>query len=263
MGSNPGDSLTRIGLVGAMGRMGRAVAEAAGGLDDMVIARGVEHPGHPDIGKPFGQGNLAGRLEDVLDLVDVVADFALADGCETRANLAAGSGKAYVTGITGLSQEQVRALERAGNRTPVVYAPNFSRGVNLLYRLAQDTAKALGPEYDIEVLETHHRQKKDAPSGTARKLVDILSRASSAQEVVYGREGETGGKPLRQIGVSSVRTGDVVGEHTVVFGGAGERIELTHRAGSRQAFAAGVITAVRFVRDRKPGFYSMSDVLGI
>lgn len=229
----------------------------------MVIAQGVERPGHPDIGKPFEQGELAGRLEDVLDLVDAVVDFALPEGCELRAQLAAGSGKAYVTGITGLSPEQVKALGQAGVKAPVVYAPNFSHGVNLLYRLAQDAAKSLGPDYDIEVLETHHRHKEDAPSGTARKLVEILSKASSAREVVHGREGKTGEKPLRQIGVSSVRTGDVVGEHTVVFGGPGERIELTHRAGSRQAFAAGVIAAVRFVRGRKPGFYSMSDVLGL
>jgi 4-hydroxy-tetrahydrodipicolinate reductase len=255
--------MTRVALVGAMGRMGRAVAEAARGLDDLVIARGIEHPGHPDIGRLFGEGKLADRLEDVLGSVDVVVDFALADGLEARAGLAAASGKAYVTGITGLSEEQVKALEQTGSKVPVVYAPNFSRGVNLLYRLAQDAARALGPEYDIEVVETHHRHKKDAPSGTAGKLVDVLTQASSAQEVVHGRQGETGDKPLRQIGVSSVRTGDVVGEHTVVFGGPGERIELTHRAASRQAFAAGVIAAVRFVRERKPGLYSMSDVLGL
>jgi len=255
--------MTRIGLVGAMGRMGRAVAEAARGLDDLVIALGVEHPGHPGIGRLFGQGKLAERLGDVLDSVDVVVDFALADGCDARAEMTASAGKAYVTGITGLSQEQIRALKKAGEKVPVVYAPNFSRGVNLLYRLARDTARGLGPEYDIEIVETHHRHKEDAPSGTARTLLDVLSEASQAEKVVYGREGVIGDKPLRQIGVSSLRTGDVVGEHTVMFGGPGERIELTHRAASRQAFAAGVIAAVRFVRGRKPGFYSMSDVLGL
>ena len=254
--------MTRIALVGARGRMGRAVTEQAAGVEDIVIAAGVEVPGHPDIGVPFGEGALEADLTLVLDRVDVVLDFSARAGLAGRLAACSAAGRPFVCGTTGLVEEELAALRAAAARIPVVYAPNFSAGVNVLYRLATGAARMLGPDFDVEIVETHHRQKQDAPSGTAAHLARLLEQATAATRTTYGRDGNVGAKPVREIGVHSVRSGDAVGEHTVVFGGPGERLEITHRALSRAAFARGAVAAARFAHGRGPGYYTMADVLG-
>ena len=253
--------MVRVGVVGACGRMGTAVCELVEAASDLELCCGIERQGHPDIGEPIGTGKVQAGLQDVLSGLDVLVDFSLPAGLRERAAAAAESQKAYVCGVTGLAEQDMQAMRDAAKRIPVVYASNFSVGVNVLYKLARETAEMLGPGYDIEIVETHHRHKRDAPSGTARTLAEILKQTTGVTAVVHGRSGETGPRPAKEIAVHSIRAGDVVGEHTVIFGAQGERLELTHRASSREAFASGVLPAIRFAAASKPGFYSMSDVL--
>jgi len=189
--------------------------------------------------------------------------MAVGGGTKTQASASevALAGKGFITGATALSPAQVKALQESGQQIPIVNAPNFSVGVSVLCTLVAEAESRLGPDYDVEVIETHHRMKKDAPSGTAARLIDILKAGAGRARVVHGRQGVVGTKPKYEIGVSSIRTGGVVGEHTVVFGCAGERLELTHKADSRAAFATGVVAAIRFVKGRTPGLYSIEDVL--
>ena len=201
------------------------------------------------------------ELEHIIGSADVVVDFSTPESAVTNAALAAACGKGFVTGVTGLSPAQKMELEACAAKIPVVHAPNFSVGVNALCKLVAEAAALLGPGYDVEVIETHHRQKKDAPSGTAVRLVEVLKKSTGRTKLAHGRQGVPGAKPQDEIGISSIRTGSVVGEHTVVFGTVGERIELTHKAESRAAFATGVVSAVRFLTNRAPGFYTIEDVL--
>jgi 4-hydroxy-tetrahydrodipicolinate reductase len=254
--------MIRVALVGAAGRMGQEIAGQLAEQADMKLVAGVEAAGHPALGQQCGTGSVFSSLKDVIDSCDVVVDFSAAEPAVDDARLSARKGKAFITGVTGLDDGQLQVLREAGRKVAVVWAPNFSAGVGLLVRLAAQAARQLGKAYDIEVVETHHRDKADAPSGTALQLVEALKAASGASEVSCGRQGRTGRKPVGQIGVSSIRTGRVVGEHTVIFGGPGERLELTHKAESRAAFATGVVAAVRFVDSARPGFYALADVLG-
>lgn len=253
--------MVRIALVGALGRMGRAVAAVLEHEPDLELSAAIERPGHPELGRPLGKARVTDDLVATLDGADVVVDFALQTGLAGRAAACARAGKPYVCGTTGLDEEAMNGIREAAGKVPVVHAPNFSLGVNALCRLAAEAAKLLGVGYDIEIIETHHRHKRDAPSGTAARLAGILKQATAAESVVYGRSGDVGPRPAKQIGVHAVRAGDVVGEHTVVFGGPGERLELTHRASSREAFARGVLRAIRFAATARPGRYSMDDVL--
>lgn len=248
---------TRVALVGCCGRMGRAIRELARDDDDIELVAGVERPGHPELGKRCGSGKVVADLGAALSGADVMVDFALAEGVAERIRTAADAGRACVVGVTGLDDAALAELERAAGLVPTVLAANFSIGVNALYELVARARDLLGPGFDVEVVETHHRLKQDAPSGTARELVRRLARDG----VRHGREGRAGAKPRGEVGVHAVRTGDVVGDHLVVFGGPGERLELVHRATSRRAFAAGALAAARFVQGRRPGRYSMADVL--
>lgn len=248
---------TRVVLVGCCGRMGRALRELAADVEDVELVAGVEVAGHPELGDRCGSGRVTGDLASVIDTADVVVDFALAGGAADRIRAAAAAGRAWVGGVTGLDEEALVELDRAAGRVPVVLAANFSLGVSVLCELAGRARELLGPGFDVEVLETHHRLKQDAPSGTARELV----RRLAGDSVRHGREGRVGVKPRGEVGVHAVRTGDVVGDHLVVFGGPGERLELVHRATSRRAFAAGALAAARFARGRAPGRYTMADVL--
>lgn len=227
----------------------------------MQLVGGIEAKGHPAVGTSLGTGTVGTDLSAAIARADAVVDFSSPKITVAGCRLAALAGKAFITGVTGLSAAQMKALRECGRQIPVVHAPNFSVGVGVLCRLVAEAARRLGPEYDVEVIETHHRMKRDAPSGTAARLVDILKAGAGRARVVHGRQGAVGEKPKYEIGVSSVRTGSVVGEHTVVFGSTGERLELTHKAESRAAFATGVVAAVRFVRRRAAGFYSIEDVL--
>ncbi len=241
--------------------MGSEVCRLVAEQDDMQLVGGIEAKGHPSVGTRLGTGAVGSDLSAVIANADAIVDFSTAEATVAGCRLAALAGKGFISGVTGLSATQRNALQDCGKQIPIVYAPNFSVGVSVLCTLLAEAANRLGPDYDVEVIETHHRLKKDAPSGTAARLVDILSASTGRAKVVHGRQGKVGEKPKYEIGVSSIRTGGVVGEHTVVFGCAGERLELTHKADSRAAFATGVVAAVRFLRGRAPGFYSIENVL--
>jgi 4-hydroxy-tetrahydrodipicolinate reductase len=241
--------------------MGSEVCRLVAEQEDMKLLGGVEAKGHPSVGTKLGSGVVGTDLSAVIADATNIVDFSTAEAMIGHCRLAALAGKGFITGVTGLSATQTNALQEFGQRIPIVYAANFSVGVSVLCTLVAEAASRLGPDYDVEVIEIHHRMKKDAPSGTATRLVDILAAGAGRARVVHGRQGVVGEKPRYEIGVSSIRTGGVVGEHTVVFGSAGERIELTHKAESRAALAAGVVAAIRFLKTRAPGFYSIEDVL--
>lgn len=251
----------KVLVVGCAGRMGGEVCRLIAEQADMELVGGIEAKGHPAVGAKLGTGAVGSDLGAMIADGNTIVDFSTAETMVANCRLAALAGKTFIAGVTGLSATQTNALEECAERIPVVYAPNFSVGVSVLCTLVKEAESRLGPDYDVEVIETHHRMKKDAPSGTATRLVDILTAGAARANVVHGRQGAVGEKPKHEIGVSSIRTGGVVGEHTVVFGCPGERLELTHKAESRAAFATGVVAAVRFIKGRAPGFYSIEDVL--
>jgi 4-hydroxy-tetrahydrodipicolinate reductase len=258
-----------------MGRMGRAILavlrERPYGL---ALSAAVEAQGHPLLGQDAfeaaGVGKAGVPVTD--DLAKAVAgagvaiDFSGAEASVRNAEVAAAAGAAIVVGSTGLSPGQEAGIRAAASKVAVVRSPNMSVGVNLMFKVAADVARVLGEEYDVEIVETHHRFKKDAPSGTAVKLADSVAGAlgrSMGEVGVYGRHGMPGERPRKEIGVFAVRAGDVVGEHTLVFGGIGERLEITHRAHSRDTFARGAVRAAAWVSGKPAGLYDMAAVLGI
>lgn len=256
----------KVALIGG-GRMGREITRALAESDDEishVVSR--SHEG-ADMGLLSGVGEsgvcLQTSFEGVED-ADVVIDFSLPEASVSFFAYAKAHKLRVVSGTTGLSAEGLHALEELALEAPVVWAPNFSQGVALLAHLAALTAKA-SPDFDIEIVEMHHRQKRDSPSGTARFLAERVSAARdlSPQNWVYGREGEVGARPSEEVGVLSLRGGSVVGDHTIVFAGLGERLELTHRADERAVFAHGALRSARWLLGQGPGRYSMDDVMGL
>jgi 4-hydroxy-tetrahydrodipicolinate reductase len=239
----------KILLNGARGRMGLAIAAAAQRSDATITAA-------------TDQGDDVRR---VIDAVDVVIDFSSPRATRALIELAAEKGKALVIGTTGHAPEEKTALLALASQVPCVWSGNFSVGVNLLYALTRRAARALGDAYNPEVIEMHHRLKKDAPSGTAARLVEIIleERKLDRAALRHGREGITGERGKDEIGVHSLRGGDVIGDHTVIFAGPGERLELTHRASDRAVFAQGALRAAAWVAGRTPGVYDMQDVLGL
>jgi 4-hydroxy-tetrahydrodipicolinate reductase len=240
----------RVLLVGAKGRMGQAITAAANGAGAEIVA-GLD------------QGD---DLTREVSGCDVVIDFShpSATGAVNRACVDAA--KPLVIGTTGHSKDERSVIEAASKSLPVILSPNFSIGVNALFWLTREAARMLGEDFDLEIVETHHRSKKDAPSGTAKKLAEILCEVRKldyAANARHGREGLIGERPAKEIGVHSIRAGDVVGDHTVIFAGLGERLELTHKASSRDTFAAGALRASRWIVGKPPGLYSMEDVLGL
>lgn len=241
----------RIGLVGAKGRMGRAIAACLQGDARAECVGGVDLGDDP---------------EPLIQQSDVVIEFSHFSNSWPIAQLCVSSGKALVIGTTGHDDELRRKILEAGQKIPLIFAPNYSVGVNVLFYLTRLAARALGKDYDLEVVEMHHRLKKDAPSGTARRLAEILceERKASYQEWVrHGRSGETGERTREEIGVHALRGGDVVGDHTVIFAASGERIELTHKASSREAFARGAVEAAVWLHGKPAGVYGMAQVLGM
>jgi 4-hydroxy-tetrahydrodipicolinate reductase len=239
----------KILLNGARGRMGAAVAAAAPGMGVIVAAAA-------------DQGD---DLDASIGTADAVVDFSSAGATGALLKLAAAHGKPVVIGTTGHSPAEKKRLLRLAGRVPCVWSGNFSVGVNLLYALTRRASRALGDDFDAEVMEMHHRMKVDAPSGTAARLIEIImeERKLDRGALRHGREGITGARKLSEIGVHSLRGGDVVGDHTVVFAGAGERLELIHRASDRAVFARGALRAARWLVGKKPGVYDMQDVLGL
>jgi 4-hydroxy-tetrahydrodipicolinate reductase len=240
----------RVLLLGAKGRMGQAIAAAAPKLD-------VEITAALDLGDDIAKN--IGACDAVIDFSHPNASGELARACREAK-------KPAVIGTTGHSKEERAAIEELALSVPVVLSPNFSVGVNALFWLTRRAAQMLGDDFDLEINEMHHRLKKDAPSGTAKKLAEILCEVRGldyAKNVRHGREGLVGERPAQEIGVQSIRGGDVVGDHTVIFAGAGERLELSHKAASRQTFALGALRAARWVVGKPPGLYSMEHVLGL
>ena len=263
-----------IAVVGAAGRMGRMLVQTVCAEAGMSVAAAVEREGDAHVGADAGTlagiGEIGVRIEDALApalaVSDVCIDFTLPQPTVEHARACRLQRRAMVIGTTGLSRDQLAVLEDAAPDIPIVHAPNMSVGVNLCFKLLDVAARALGDTVDIEIIEAHHRNKVDAPSGTAVRMGEIIAGAlgrNLADCAVYGREGHTGVRDRKTIGFETIRAGDIVSEHTVMFAGEGERIELTHRGTSRANFAAGAVRAARWVVCQPPGLYDMQDVLGL
>ncbi len=266
-------SLTRIGIVGASGRMGRMLIEAILKDDRVQLGAAFDLPGSPSIGKNVGE--LVGLPSEVLiedDLeaglskIDCLIDFTRPQGTLTHLALCRKAGVGMVIGTTGFEADGKAIIAEAAKDIPVVFAPNMAVGVNLVFKLLDTAARILNQGYDIEIVEAHHRLKIDAPSGTALRMGEVVADAlgrSLDECAVYGREGVTGERDPSTIGFATVRGGDIVGDHTVMFCGIGERVEVTHKASSRMPYALGSLRAARFLAGRKNGLFDMQDVLGL
>ena len=244
-------NVTRVLLVGANGRMGQTVQSVAASSTDTRVTETVE------IGDP---------IADRIGNCDVVIDFSQADAIEMVLAPCVSHGKPLVVGTTGHSATQLQMLEAAAAKVPVLIAPNFSVGVNVLFWLTRKAAELLGGNFDLEIVEAHHRLKTDSPSGTAKRLAQILCKVRGLnyeEHVAHGRKGMVGERRTEEIGMHAIRGGDIVGDHTVIFSGRGERLELTHKASSRETFAAGALRAARWIVKKPAGRYSMEDVLGL
>lgn len=264
----------KVGLFGANGRMGRVLVEALNEAENAALAVATVRDDSPWVGMNVGELAGTGRLDlsctPVSSLspaeVDVMIDFTLPVVFEQNLNWCEKNGVPMVIGTTGLSESQLARLDKAAKKIPLVFAANYSVGINLMLSLVRQAAKALGNTADIEILESHHRFKEDAPSGTAlaigEAIADTLNR-DLKQCAVYGREGRMPARDRDTIGFATVRAGDIVGEHTALFADLGERLEITHKASSRLTFAKGAVTAAAWIRDKSPGRYDMVDVLGL
>ncbi len=264
---------TRIGVIGAAGKMGRAIVRAIVGLPGATLTAAVERTDSPDLGQDAGA--LAGIAAAGVSITagtiaagvaDVWIDFSSPAGSVANAAAATTTGARIVIGTTGLSAGDKAAVAASAKKIGIVLAPNMSVGVNVLLKLVADAAVALGPGYDIEIVETHHRHKRDAPSGTALRLAEAAADATKrdlGQTARYERKGDLGPRPATEIGIQTLRGGDVIGDHTVFFFGDGERIELTHKASSRDTFAVGAVRAALWVAQKPPGLYDMRAVLGL
>jgi 4-hydroxy-tetrahydrodipicolinate reductase len=266
--------MIKVLIAGAAGRMGKRIAYMVNEHPDLQLAGGFEVPGNAnvgaDIGVVAGLGSLgiaiADSFEAVADSGDVVIDFTFHKATMELAQKAAAHKKAMIIGTTGLSQGNLDELARLCANFPCVQSPNMAVGVNVLFKAAAKIAAVLGDSYDIEIVEAHHKMKKDAPSGTALKLGELVAQAvnRNLDEVgVYARHGMIGERTAKEIGIQTIRGGDIVGEHTVYYAGAGERIEITHRAHSRDNFAKGAAVAAAWVANKPNGLYTMFDVLGL
>ena len=265
--------MLNVAIVGAAGRMGRTLVEAVSQnsntmrvsaatvlADDPALGMDI---GLLAIGAAIGVATVAELAPDQANF-DVLIDFTSPEATMSHLALCQASNKAMVIGTTGLSSDQQRAIQAAAKNIPIMYAPNMSVGVNLCLKLLQEAARVLGDEVDIEITEAHHRYKKDAPSGTALKMGEVIANTldRNLQEcAVYGREGVSEERDRKTIGFTTIRAGDIVGDHTVTFAGLGERIEITHKASSRMTFASGAVRAAQWISDKERGLYSMQDVL--
>jgi 4-hydroxy-tetrahydrodipicolinate reductase len=268
-------SALRVGVFGASGRMGRAVVRVAAERGHQVASAVATAEVGADAGTLAGIAPLGVAVAASLDVLgrsgaNVVVDFSSPAAVPALADACAAAGLALVSGTTGLDEAGRAALDRAASRVPVLWEPNMSVGVWVLARLVERAVALLGPGFDVEIVEAHHRQKVDAPSGTALRLAEVAKaaldslpgRASEDARFVYGREGKPGARPANEVGVLAMRGGDVIGDHSVHLLGIGERIELAHRASSRDLFARGAVRAAEWIAGRAPGRYGLGDVLG-
>lgn len=266
--------MTRIAVAGASGRMGRTLIEACREHPGLHLGAAVERPGSPALGRDAGEvagigptGVIVGAdLAAALNDFDILIDFTLPEVSLAHAAICHAAGRRMVIGTTGFSPAQRREIERCATDIAVVLAPNMSVGVNLCFKLLDIAAGVLGDEVDVEIIEAHHRNKVDAPSGTALRMGEVVAAALGrdlARCAVYGREGRTGVRDRTTIGFESIRAGDIVGEHRVMFAGSGERVEIMHTATSRFTFANGALRAAGWLMQRKSGLFDMQDVLGL
>jgi 4-hydroxy-tetrahydrodipicolinate reductase len=263
----------RVGVAGASGRMGRALLEAATTTEGIALGAALDVAGSPFVGRDAGElASGAKGVPVVSDLArglagcDVLIDFTRPEGTLAHVAACRAANRKIVIGTTGLEPAHVERIREAAKDIAIVMAPNMSVGVNVALKLVELASRALGPDYDVEVFEMHHRLKVDAPSGTALKLGEVAAKARATtldKDGVFARHGVTGERKAGTLGFSVARGGDVVGDHTVFFASAGERIEITHRATSRTNFAQGALRAARFLEGRAPGLYGMEDVLGL
>jgi len=263
----------RIAIAGVSGRMGRALLEAVAADDNCVLGAALDRPASPLHGQDAGvvYGAVSGvavsdQVPAALTVSQVLIDFTRPEATFGYLESCAAAGVPLVIGTTGFDEDGKARIRDAAKTIPIVFAPNMSVGVNLLMKLAELAAQVLQDGYDIEIIEAHHRHKVDAPSGTALGLGQAVAHALDrdlAQCAVYGREGVTGERDPRTIGFATVRGGDIVGDHTLLFAGIGERVELTHKASSRATFAQGALRAAKWLQGRVPGLYDMRDVLGL
>lgn len=257
----------RVAVAGASGRMGRTLVDAVLASGDCTLSAALEHAASPAVGQQAAPGvSITADIRAALSASEVLIDFTRPEGTLAHLAVCRELGVHAVIGTTGFTPAQKAELAACGAGLPMVWAPNMSVGVNVMMRLLDVAARSLAQGYDIEVIEAHHRHKVDAPSGTALALGEVVAQALGRQLsdcAVYGREGVTGERDPSAIGFATVRGGDIIGDHTVLFAGTGERIEITHRATSRANYAVGALRAARFLQGRAPGLYSMSDVLGL
>jgi 4-hydroxy-tetrahydrodipicolinate reductase len=263
----------RIAIAGAAGRMGRTLIEGILRAKDLELGAALEAAGHPQLGKDAGEAlgapcgvKIGADVAAAVRATDCIIDFTRPEA--TAANVAAcvAAGKRAVIGTTGFTPEQKAGVVAAAKRIPIAMAPNFAVGVNVTFKLVELAAQILGDSYDVEIVEAHHRHKVDAPSGTALRLGEAVANALGRDLgscAVYGRQGITGERDARTIAFHAIRGGDIVGEHTVIFAGEGERVEVAVKSGSRTTYAAGALRAARWLRDKGPGLYDMFDVLGL
>jgi len=266
--------MQRIAVMGAAGRMGKNLIEAVQQAADAQLTAAVDRPDSSLIGADAGElagvgrlgVTLVGDLAAVVDAFDVLIDFTHPSVTLKNLQICRRAGKAMVIGTTGFSAEEKQQLAAAAKEIPIVFAANFSVGVNLCLKLLDTAARVLGDEVDIEIIEAHHRHKVDAPSGTALRMGEVVAEALGRdlhKVAVYGREGQTGARARETIGFATVRAGDVVGDHTVLFAADGERVEITHKASSRMTFAKGAVRAALWLQTQPAGLYDMQDVLGL
>ncbi|MDC1144654.1 4-hydroxy-tetrahydrodipicolinate reductase [Porticoccaceae bacterium] len=266
--------MSNIAVIGAAGRMGKALIEAIAATEGAHLSTALEHPDSSLIGADAGELAGIGRnniqvvasLHDVADDFDVLIDFSIPAVTAANAAFCLEHGKKMVIGTTGLDDNQLQQVQMASQTNAICMASNYATGVNLCFKLAELAASVLGDEVDIEISEAHHRHKIDAPSGTALSLGESVASALGRDlkdVAVYGREGQTGARDRQTIGFATVRAGDIVGDHTVLFAAEGERIEITHKASSRMAFARGAVRAAKWLATRESGLFDMQDVLGL
>ncbi|MFQ5455901.1 MAG: 4-hydroxy-tetrahydrodipicolinate reductase [Nitrospirota bacterium] len=261
-------------VTGASGRMGKRIINLIHDKEGISLIGAVERKESPAIGRDAGEiaglGNtgisIGENIEDIIKRADVVIDFTTPSAAMSALKIASANKKAMVIGTTGFTQDELNEIDIFTKDIPLVFSPNMSIGVNIVFKTIGEIAKILGGEYDMEIIEAHHRNKKDSPSGTAMKMGEILAQSTNRDlEKVgkYSRHGITGERKRDEIGIQSIRAGDIVGEHTVIYCGNGERIEITHKAHSRDNFALGAIRAAEWIVSKRPGLYDMLDVLGL
>ncbi|MBN2071101.1 MAG: 4-hydroxy-tetrahydrodipicolinate reductase [Candidatus Krumholzibacteriota bacterium] len=254
--------MIKVILTGALGRMSRILAGEIDKDKKVSLVGAVEAPGHSSLGGLFHGVKVCSSLQSIIDKTDIVVDFSSPEAALTHLAESSAAGKVFITGATGFSAGQLAEAREVADNIPVLISPNMSAGVNLLFKLTREVTSAL-KDFDIEIVEIHHKKKKDSPSGTAAKIAEVARSVRKEMNIVYGREGLLGERPVNEIGMHSLRGGDVAGEHRIIFAGEGERLELVHKAHSRMTFARGTMIAIHFMYGREPGFYTMDEIFGL